>query len=141
MISSTTEFMPFTRPHIGKGKSMLKSVQKLALASLICSSFVVSPIAFSADETMDEPATEAAAPAAPAAMPEPESAPAPAEMSAAAKEFAKLDSNKDGSIDKKEAKKNKKLSKSYKKLAKNGKLDEPTFTKWFEKKTVAKAKK
>jgi len=108
---------------------MLKSVQKLAMASLVCSSFVVSPMVFSADEVMDEQASEAVAPAATA---EPESA--------AAKEFVKLDTNKDGAIDKKEAKKNKKLSKSFKKLAKKGKIDQAGFTKWFEKKSV-KAKK
>lgn len=108
---------------------MLKSVQKLALASLVCSSFVVSPLAFSADEVMDEPASEAAAPMVTSKL-----------ESAATKEFAKLDTNKDGSIDKKEAKKNKKLARSFKKLAKKGKVDQAAFTKWYEKKS-AKPKK
>lgn len=109
---------------------MLKSVQKLALALSICSAVAISPLAFSADEAMDEQAPAAAAPV---AMSEGEAA--PAELSAAAKAFQKLDTNKDGAIDKKEAKKNKKLARSFKKLAKAGKVNEEAFTKWFEKKS------
>lgn len=44
--------------------------------------------------------------------------------------FNKLDANHDGMIDKTEAKKDKALSKSFKKIAKNGKLDQQGFTKW-----------
>jgi len=109
---------------------MLKSVKTLAITTVFCAAFV-SQIAFSADDaSMDE-----AAPAPAAEASEATEAPA-APMSAAAEEFGKLDANKDGMIDDKEAKSNKKLAKSFKKLAKTGKMDEATFTKWFDKKTA-----
>ena len=46
------------------------------------------------------------------------------------KMFKKLDTNHDGMIDKKEAKANKALNKDFKKIAKNGKLDQEGYGKW-----------
>lgn len=46
------------------------------------------------------------------------------------KMFKKLDTNHDGMIDKKEAKADKALSKDFKKIAKNGKLDQEGYGKW-----------
>ena len=47
--------------------------------------------------------------------------------------FQRLDTNKDGKIDKNEAKADKDLSKAFMAISKKGKLDEADYIKWQEK--------
>lgn len=87
---------------------MFKSVQKLLVTSLLFSTALIA-----------QAAEESAA-----------TTPASGSESAIHEQFMKLDTNKDGIIDTKEAKADKKLSHDFKKVAKNGKLDEPGYESW-----------
>ena len=104
-----------TVPRTGKGnKCMVKSVQKLALISVVCLSFGTQA-ALAADEL--EPKLDKSN-----------------DMITA--QFIKLDANKDGSIDEKEAKADANISKSFKKIAKSGKLGQAEYGKWVEQNPV-----
>jgi methionyl-tRNA synthetase len=87
---------------------MFKPVQKLLVTSLLFSAALVA-----------QAAEESAA-----------TTPATGNEGAYHEQFMKLDTNKDGFIDAKEAKADKKLTHSFKKIAKNGKLDEPGYESW-----------
>lgn len=98
---------------------------KKKLASLIGISLIAVGInANAATSEMESAVGQAPAANAGAAMEH------PAESNKTMDVFSKLDANHDGMIDKNEAKKDKALSKSFKKIAKNGKLDQQGFTNW-----------
>ena len=100
---------------------------KKTLASLITVSFLLGSAVASAAN--DQASMKEAAP--PAAQPSAKPASTnPAPTANAEDMFKKLDKNHDGMIDKNEAKADKALSKEFKKVAKNGKLDQQGYNKW-----------
>jgi phosphate-selective porin len=110
---------------------MKKATLSILAASLLGMS--VSAIAAEGEQAAPAAAAEAQT-AAPAASTTPQANQAIAMETQWRTQFKKLDKNHDGVIDRKEARKDKGLYKEFKKVAKNGKLNETEFLKWQESK-------